>query len=323
MRTGESMDIKIFLRKLLEGDLEEDFVIKYLKHNYAKGITPVELADAVKVLREYSVPFKNHVQKSIDTCGTGGDGKCSMNVSSAVAVVLASLGIHVVKHGNHSHSSLLGSADIFKLLNIPIGLIGGDAQEFYSKHNFIFLYAPLYQPAMSKVKRIRQIIGGPTIFNLVGPLLNPARPSHQIVGVSNRKNLKLYADALKLLNTGQYIVYTSADSFDEVSTSAPTECIEIINGISRSFYINPEEFFEPFAMPVIKSVDDGQNAFLSVFNGFAEKLIDLVAINASLGLHLLENISLKEAFQICREELKSGRAYEKLLGLKEYEVKEA
>lgn len=323
MRTGESMDIKIFLRKLLEGELEEDFVIQYLKHNYAKGITPVELAETVKVLREYSTPFKNHVQKSIDTCGTGGDGKSSMNVSSAVAVVLASLGIHVVKHGNHSHSSLLGSADIFKLLNIPIDLIGGDAQEFYSKHNFIFLYAPLYQPAMSKVKRIRKKIGGPTIFNLVGPLLNPANPSHQIVGVSNRKNLKLYADALKLLNTGQYIVYTSSDSFDEVSTFAPTECIEIINGISRTFYINPEDFFEPFAMPIIKSADDGRDAFLSVFNGFAEKLIDLVAINASLGLHLLENISLREAFQICKEELKSGRAYEKLLGLQEYEVKEA
>jgi len=323
MRTGENMDIKIFLRKLLEGDLEEDFVIKYLKHNYAKGITPVELADAVKVLRDYSVPFKNHMQKSIDTCGTGGDGKCSLNISSAVAVVIASLGIHVVKHGNHSHSSALGSADIFKLLNIPIDLIGFEAEKFYSKHNFIFLYAPLYQPAMSKVKRIRQKIGGPTIFNLVGPLLNPARPNYQIIGVSNRKNLKLYTDALKLLGGGQYIVYTSVDSFDEVSTFAPTECIEIVNGKGRTFYIKPEEFFEPFAMPVIKSVDDGLNTFLSVFSCAAEKLIDLIAINASLGLHLLENISLREAFHLCKEELTSGRAYEKLLGLKEYEVKEA
>ena len=322
MITGESMDIKIFLRKLLEGGLQEDFVIKYLKNNYAKDVTPLELADAVKVLRDYSVPFTNNMLKSIDTCGTGGDGKSSLNVSSAVAVVLSSLGIHVVKHGNHSHSSLLGSADIFKLLNIPIDLVGLRAEDFYNKHNFIFLYAPLYQPAMSKVKKIRQKIGGPTIFNLVGPLLNPARPDYQIIGVSNRRNLQLYAETLKLLDTGRYLVYTSADSFDEVSTFAPTECIEIIDGIGRTFYINPEDYFEPFDMPVVKSVDEGVNAFLSVFSCAAEKLINLVAINASLGLQLLENMNLSEAFQMCKEELISGRAYEKLISLKDQKVKE-
>jgi anthranilate phosphoribosyltransferase len=322
MKTYENMEIKIFLQKLLYEELEEDYVIKYLKHNYAKGITPVELAEVVKVLREYSLHFKNQVQESIDTCGTGGDGKCSLNVSSAVAVVLASIGIHVVKHGNHSHSSLLGSADIFKLLNVPIDLTGFIAEEFYNKHNFIFLYAPLYQPAMSKVKKIRQKIDSPTIFNLVGPLLNPGRPNYQIIGVSNRKNLKLYVETLKLLDWGQYIVYTSADSFDEVSTFAPTECIEIKNGKSRVFYIKPEEFFEPFAMPVIKSVSESYNAFLDVFRGVEEKFINLVAINASLGLHLVENINLKEAFLICKEELVSGRAYKKLLSLKNYKVKE-
>lgn len=319
MNIRTPMNIKTFLIELLDGKLKEEFVIDYLKHNYVKGITAEELFYTVKILRNYSIPFKNFAEKSLDTCGTGGDGKCSVNISSAVAIILSSLGYNVVKHGNHSHSSLLGSADIYKLLNIPIDLSDFYAEEFYRKYNFIFLYAPLYQPAMSKVKKIRKKIGGPTIFNLVGPLLNPANPSHQIIGVSNKKILTLYTETVKLLNDSSCIVYTSEDGFDEISPAAPTECIEIKNGRTNIFYIKPEDFFEPFPMPFIKSRDEGLNTFIDIFLAKSDELVNLVAINAALALYLLNEVELKKAFELCKNEIISGRAYEKLKSLKDYE----
>ncbi|MDY6821198.1 MAG: anthranilate phosphoribosyltransferase, partial [Deferribacterota bacterium] len=188
------LNIYNFLELLINNELDEAFIKDYLISMYKRGITAEELYETVIFLRRHSKKVDHGTNFALDTCGTGGDGKKTINISSAVSIVLSTLGYPVLKHGNHSRSGLLGSADIFKEIGIKIDLEGDSAKKYFNKHNFLFLYAPKYQLAMHKVKEIRKRLNHPTIFNYVGPLINPGNPNFQIIGVPNTVSLKMYTE---------------------------------------------------------------------------------------------------------------------------------
>ena len=183
---------------LMEGKASEDEIFDFLTLLSSKGEVSDEIAGGVYVLRDKSK--RVNVQDCVDTCGTGGDGMNTLNISTASALLLASMGIKVAKHGNIAVSSKCGSGDVLEALNIKIDLEPKDIEDQIKKNNFGFMFAPNYHSAMRFVGPTRKKIGKRTIFNMIGPLSSPALVEKQVVGVFNKKLLKIFANALNNLN---------------------------------------------------------------------------------------------------------------------------
>jgi len=183
---------------IMEGKASEDEIFDFLTLLSKKGESSSEIAGGVYVLRNKSK--RVNVANAIDTCGTGGDGKNTLNISTASALLLASMGIKVAKHGNKAVSSKCGSGDVLESLNININLEPKEIEENINKNNFGFMFAPNYHSAMKHVGPVRKKIGKRTIFNMIGPLSSPALVKRQVVGVFDKKLLELFANALKSLN---------------------------------------------------------------------------------------------------------------------------
>jgi len=222
---------------------------------------PEEIAGAILAMTECMVPFNHNKKGTIDTCGTGGDGKSTVNISTAVSVVLSSMGHPVLKHGNVALSGRFGSADILEMLDIPCKLKEIEAQNYFLEHDFIFLFAPYYHPALKNVAHIRKEVMTPTIFNFLGPLANPGNPDYQIIGIGRKDFLKTYIDAALLLGKKNILIYTSDDGYDEVSTYAPTHGYILRNGQIEPFYVNPKEFFTPFELPHVTNKEEALMLF--------------------------------------------------------------
>ena len=181
---------------LMEGKAEENEIFDFLTGLSSKGETSDEIAGGVYVLRNKSK--RVNVENCIDTCGTGGDGKNTLNISTASAILLASLNVKVAKHGNKAVSSKCGSGDVLEALNININLEPNNVEHQINKNNFGFMFAPNYHSAMKFVGPTRKKIGKRTIFNMIGPLSNPALVDRQVVGVFDKKLLNIFANALKI-----------------------------------------------------------------------------------------------------------------------------
>ncbi len=321
------MDKKIILKKIVEkedlsmeeseflfdlifnGKLTDVEISAFLTGLKIKGESSDEIAGAMKILNKKKIKFRKDAKFAVDTCGTGGDGKKCINVSTAVAIVLATAGIKVVKHGNSAQSGFLGSADILKEFNIPIKLDNEKAKQYLEDSNFIFLFAPDFHPAMKYVGSVRKQLTFPTIFNFIGPFINPADPEFQITGINRVENLKKIVNALKKVGRRNIIIYSSEDGYDEVSTNAPTECFEI-NGEIKNFKIFPEKFFTPFKMPVVKNKKEAKSAFLNAISGRDDNLAKLVAINAMLLISKVKNLNLDDSYNYCYELIKKGKVLE-------------
>ena len=187
---------KALFNELMEGKYDENSIIEILESLLKKGETKDELAGGIFVLREKATKVKSD-QNTIDTCGTGGDGQNSLNISTAAAIVLASMGVKVAKHGNKAVSSNCGSADVLEALKININLKPNEAEESIKNFNFAFMFAPNYHSAMKHVGPARKKMGKKTIFNLIGPLSSPAQVKRQVIGVFDKKLMKPFAEALK------------------------------------------------------------------------------------------------------------------------------
>ena len=183
---------------LMEGKASDQEIFDFLTLLSSKGEVSDEIAGGVHVLRDKSK--RVNVENCIDTCGTGGDGKNTLNISTASALLLASMGFKIAKHGNKAVSSKCGSGDVLEALNIKINLEPNEIENQINKNNFGFMFAPNYHSAMKYVGPTRKKIGKRTIFNLIGPLSSPAKVKRQVVGVFDKKLLKIFADALKNLN---------------------------------------------------------------------------------------------------------------------------
>ena len=296
---------------MVRGSLAESQIASSLIAMKLRGETVDELAALATTLNSHKKTFTPGVKGTVDTCGTGGDGKSTVNVSTAVGIILASLGCPVVKHGNSAQSGVVGSADILADLGVDVN---GNAapEEYFARHGFIFMLAPLYHPALKGIGKVRRELKVPTLFNLAGPLANPADPDCQIIGISSRGRLEFMASVLEKIGRTNVTVYSSRDGYDEVSSADVTECIHIGEGGSRRFSIDPSDFFEPFPMPVVRDREDARRLFVDGLNGRAEKVSRIFALNTALALRTMGRRGMRDGYNEALDQMRTGRAGRKL-----------
>ena len=318
LESNESLSFeesKNLFSNIMEGKYNEDNIIKILNALSSKGETKDELAGGIFVMRSKATLVKAP-SGTVDTCGTGGDGQNSLNISTAAAIVLASIGIKVAKHGNKAVSSNCGSADVLEALKININLKPNEAEQSIEKVNFAFLFAPNYHQAMKHVAGARKKIAKKTIFNLIGPLSNPAQVKKQVVGVFNEKWMMPFALALKENNVENAFIVHSEDGMDEISPFAKTKIVELNNGKIKSYLINPTDLNITYKNKEnLKGKNAEYNAqkVTDIFKGELNEFSDSVALNAAAGLIISnKEKNFKKAFDFSKQHLKSGKVYKHL-----------
>ena len=300
---------------LMNGKASDDEILKFLTLLSSKGEASDEIAGGVFVLRNKSKRVS--IENCIDTCGTGGDGKNTLNISTAAALLLSSFGIKVAKHGNKSVSSKCGSADVLEKLNININLGPKEVEDSINNNNFGFMFAQIYHSAMKHVGPVRKKIGKRTIFNLIGPLSSPANVKRQIVGVFDKKLLKIFAEALKNLNLKKAFIVNSQDGLDEISPYANTNVVELNNGKIKEFVINPKDLnIKVLGFENILGKDPGYNAekMKEIFQGKDNDFSVAVCLNAAAGLIVSEKSNTyAEGYQKLRKHILSGNVIKHIL----------
>lgn len=302
--------------KMVTNQLSEAQIASILISMKNRKETSHEIAAAANVLMEKMVKFEHKFKNTIDTCGTGGDGKSTINISTAVAINLASMGHQVIKHGNVAQSGKVGSADILELLHIPCRLEKTEAEKYFVDNQFVFLFAPFYHPILKNVAKIRKEIMTSTIFNFLGPLMNPGNPDYQIIGISKREMLKTYTDAALMLGKKNIVIYSSDDGFDEISTSDITKAYVIENGRIDYFFVDPAEFFKPFPLPVVEDKEEAVNLFMEGIKGENDEITKILALNTAVALFIMDKRDIKEHYIKAYDNIKSGNAYRKIQQLR-------
>ncbi|MDB0049808.1 anthranilate phosphoribosyltransferase, partial [Candidatus Pelagibacter sp.] len=274
---------------LMDGKASDDEIFNFLTLLSAKGEVSDEIAGGVYVLRNKSK--RVNVNDCIDTCGTGGDGMNTLNISTASALLLSSMGIKVAKHGNKAVSSKCGSGDVLEALNIKIDLEPKDIEEQIKKNNFGFMFAPNYHSAMRFVGPIRKKIGKRTIFNMIGPLSSPALVDRQVVGVFDKKLLKIFASALNNLNIKFAWIVNSEDGLDEISPYSKTNVVQLKNGKISEILIDPIKLnidANEFKDLLGDDAKFNANKMLDIFKGEDNDFSKAVCLNAAAGLIVSE-----------------------------------
>ena len=299
----------IFL-DIMSGKIGDDLIFKFLKGLSDKGETAEEIAGGVYVLRNKALKV-NTEEDIVDTCGTGGDGKNTLNISTASSLLLASMGIKVAKHGNKALSSKCGSADVLERLKININLQPDGVAKSIEKNNFGFMFAPNYHLTMKYVAPIRKKIGTRTIFNLLGPLSSPANVKRQVTGVFSKKWLKPFVDALKNLKSKHVWVLHSEDGMDEISPFTKTDILELKNNEINKIVIDPKKLGIKFNNPKnLKGNDADYNAnkIIDIFSGNKNEFSEAVCLNSAAGLIVSGKFSeFEEAYNSAKEYLQSGK----------------
>ena len=318
LESGESLSFeesKSLFSNVMEGKYNEISIIKILKALSKKVETKDELAGGIFVMRSKAVIVKVPIN-TIDTCGTGGDGQNSLNISTAAAIVLASTGVKVAKHGNRAVSSNCGSADVLEALNIKINLSPEETEQSIEKVGFAFMFAPNYHQAMKHVAGARKKIAKKTIFNLIGPLSSPAQVKRQVVGVFNEKWMMPFAEALKENNVENAFIVHSEDGMDEISPFAKTKIIELNNGNIKNFTIDPAELnITNKNTENLKGRNAEYNAkkIIDIYKGVDNEFSDSVALNVAAGLIVSsKEKNFKTAYEFTKQHLKSGKVFDHL-----------
>ena len=299
---------------LMEGKASDQEIFDFLTLLSSKGEVSDEIAGGVHVLRNKSK--RVNVKNCVDTCGTGGDGKNTLNISTASALLLASMGVKVAKHGNKAVSSKCGSGDVLEALNIKINLEPQEIEDQINKNNFGFMFAPNYHSAMKHVGPTRKKIGKRTIFNMIGPLSSPALVERQVVGVFDKKLLEIFGNALKNLNIKFAWIVNSEDGLDEISPYGKTNVVQLKNNNIEEFDINPNDLnikIKGFESILGKDSNFNSKRIREIFKGKDDDFSIAVSLNAAAGLIVAEkNKNFKESYQLARNHLLSGKAYSHL-----------
>jgi len=305
------------MNMIMEGKVSDIHIASFLTALRVKGETPSEITGGAKVMREKAISLDLNDIFTVDTCGTGGDGSNTYNISTASAFVLAAGGVSVVKHGNRSVSSQSGSADVLEELGINISITPKRVEECVRKINLGFLFAPTFHNAMKYVVPVRKELGFRTIFNMLGPLTNPAKANAQLLGVFNENITELMAESMKQLGVEHVLVVHGMDKLDEITISDRTKITELKDGVINSYYVEPEDF--GIKRSVKKELEGGnpkENAqiILDIFsNNLKGAKKDILLLNAGAGLYLGKKAnSIKEGVDLAREIIESGKALNKL-----------
>ena len=296
---------------LMEGKASEQEIYDFLTLLSSKGEVSNEIAGGVHVLRDKSK--RVNIKNCVDTCGTGGDGKNTLNISTASALLLASMGVKVAKHGNKAVSSKCGSGDVLEALNIKINLEPTEIEEQINKNNFGFMFAPNYHSAMKYVGPTRKKIGKRTIFNMIGPLSNPALVESQVVGVFDKKLLKIFANALNNLNIKFAWIVNSEDGLDEISPYAKTNVVQLKNGEISDLIIDPNELnikADNFENLLGDDAQYNKNKMINIFKGEDNDFSKAVCLNAAAGLIVMNKHSnFKDSYIETRNFILSGKVH--------------
>ena len=299
---------------LMEGKAKDQEIFDFLTLLSAKGESSDEIAGGVFVLRNKSK--RVNVENCIDTCGTGGDGMNTLNISTASALLLASMGVKVAKHGNKAVSSKCGSGDVLEALNIQISLEPKDIEFQINRNNFGFMFAPNYHSAMKFVGPTRKKIGKRTIFNMIGPLSSPALVKRQVVGVFDKKLLRTFANALNNLNIKFAWIVNSEDGLDEISPYAKTNIVQLKDNKISEITIDPNELdvnADSFENLVGDDAKFNADKMINIFKGEDNDFSKAVCLNAAAGLIVNEtHQNFAEAYNNAREHILSNKVIKHL-----------
>jgi len=311
---------KLKFDDIFENRLSEQDVKKYLVELYERGETADEIASAASAMRDHMIPLNldpKLVERLIDNCGTGGDKSNSFNVSTTVSILLAACGCFVAKHGNRSITSKSGSADMLEALGVNLDLTLEKQASMLEKTGFTFMFAQNHHPAMKHIMPIRKSLDHRTIFNILGPLSNPANVKKQLIGVFDKSYVPIIANALTKLHVKRAMVVSSADGMDEISISDVTHAAFVDRGNVHEFIIDPREYgFDLYPKEDIIGGDAIQNAkttkdILSGEISGAKKDIVLINTGAALLVEGWVN-STEEGIELARDAINNGKALEKL-----------
>jgi anthranilate phosphoribosyltransferase len=284
-----SQEAAAAMDEVMEGRAADAQIAGLLIGLAMKGERPAEIVGLAGTMRAHAVKLSGRHEGVFDTCGTGGDRSGTFNVSSCAALVVASCGVPVAKHGNRSVSSLCGSADVFEALGVRISAPPPVVERCLVEANVGFFFAPTFHPSMRHAGATRRALGVRTAFNLLGPLTNPAGPTRQLVGVPRPEFTELLARSLMLLGSERAWVVHGADGIDEISTTGYTKISECRNGSVNTFYLHPSDVGLPKAVPASLRGGDAQaNARIvaAVLAGEAGPARDIVLLNAGASLFI-------------------------------------
>lgn len=312
-------------KKCFTETISESELAAFLTALRSKGESPEEIAGLVEVIRSESSQTSELLPNVMDNCGTGGDGSHSFNISTTAAFVIAGAGVRVAKHGNRSISSKTGSADVLEHFGISLDLQKDQMEEILLENNIAFLFAPNVLPGMKRFMQVRQHLGVPTVFNIIGPLTNPVALESQLMGVYRRDLLPRIAETLHQLGRKRALVINGAGYMDEASLAGKNHVSLLDKGKVTSFTIHPAELDLP-VLPndAIKGGDAKENAdiLLNVLKGKPGAYYDTILLNAGLGLYANGAAETMQAgVDMARESIASGAALEKLKRLAEYSKK--
>lgn len=310
------------MEEIMTGQATPAQIATYLLTLRLKGETVDEITASAEVMRRHVTKVESEEELLLDTCGTGGDGAATFNVSTISALVVAGTGIKVAKHGNKSVSSKCGSADLLLELGVKIDVSPDRMKQCLNEIGFAFLYAPLLHPAMKYATPVRREIGIRTIFNILGPLTNPAGARFQLLGVYDANLTEVLANVLKNLGSKHVLVVHGEDGLDEVTTTGKTKISELKDGRVKTYRIKPSQFgIKTTKAEDLKGGDPAFNARIAydILKGRGDLKCGVVLLNAGCAIYAADQAaSIKEGVVKAAESIDSGAALKKLELLKEF-----
>lgn len=307
---------------IFSGNITDAQIGAFMAALAVKGETFEELAGAAQAMRRKASRIQTLSKKIVDTCGTGGDSSNSFNISTTTAFAVAGCGVTVAKHGNRSITSKCGSADVLEYLGVNLDTDPEIVEEAVNDIGIGFLFAPKFHGAMKYAAKARKEVGIRSIFNMLGPLTNPAAAQYQLLGVFAPELTEMFARALKLLGTKRAFVVHGHDGMDEITVCAGTRVSELNNGMVKSYDIDPLDFFDEYAEPEeLKGGDVKTNAKIteSVLNGEKGARRNIVLLNTSVALVAVNAAeTIAKGIKMAEESIDSGKAMAKLKELIEF-----
>jgi len=317
-RDLEESEARAVLLEIMGGRAGEAQTAAFLSALRVKGETAAEIVGMARAMSELAEKVEVDADVILDTCGTGGDGAQTFNISTAAALVAAGAGVTVAKHGNRSATSKCGSADVLEALGVQIDLAPEQVSLCIAEAGIGFMFAPRHHLAMKHVASVRRELGMATTFNLIGPLTNPAGARHQLIGVADARYVGRIAEAVRLMGSERNLIVHSDDGLDEISTTCPTAVVEVFagQGFDVRYEVAPEEFgMRRAGLDDLRGGDAVENAGIlrGVLNGAEGPRLDIVLLNAGAALFIAEAAkSIAEGVDAARAAVASGAARAKL-----------
>jgi len=318
---SKELSVKDFMQSLMSGVLSDDIIESYVLGLNEKGVNAENIYDAATVMRQFAkqVDIKDKTYL-VDTCGTGGDGIQTFNVSTLSAIVAASAGVKVAKHGGRSVSSKCGSADVLEALGVNVNLTPEKVASLVNDIGIAFMFAPNFHPAMRYAAPVRKKLGVRTIFNVLGPLANPASATHQVLGVYEASLTETMAEVLSQLGSEHVMVVHGEDGMDEISISSATRISELKNKSITTYTIKPTDFgfnMADFKTIQVENVDASKAMMLDVLEGHQGPHRDITLLNAGAAIYVSGlTFTLKEGIEKAALVIDQGLALKKLEALK-------